>query len=125
MAPFERVRMAVAPSTDVVLVAAAPLMLNHRYRDLAVVVEAAADDARLQAGYADGVAAVERQLPEILGLDGLAQRDVGLGNVCSAVTVTFSLIAPADSEIPVRSRPHELDALLTAFLKPCSSAVML
>ena len=77
MAPDDRVRMAVAPSTVMLFSSSRlPLMLKPPLPEVgeAVVVEAAADDAGLQAGHADRVAAVERQLLDVLRLDRLPQR---------------------------------------------------
>ena len=57
-----------------------PLMLKPPLVSAAKpgVVEVAADDARLQRRDANRVAAGERQLLDVLGLDGLAHRHVGL-----------------------------------------------
>ena len=65
---------------DVVLVGAAAVDAEAAVAEVreAVVVEAAADDAGLQADDADRVAAAERELLDVFRLDRLAQRRVGL-----------------------------------------------
>ena len=81
IAPADRVRMAVAPSIVMLFSSgAAAVDVEAAVAEVveAEVVEAAADDARLEPGHTDGVAAVERQLLDVLGLDGLPDRDVGL-----------------------------------------------
>ena len=69
-----------AVDRDVVLVVAAAVDVVAAVPEVveAVVVEAAADDAGLEAGHADRVAAVQRHLLDVLGFDGLPDRDVGL-----------------------------------------------
>ena len=81
MVPDDRVRMAVAPSTVMLfsslrlpLMLKPPLPRSSKPR----AVERAADDAGLEAGDADRVAAREGQLLDVLGLDDLADRHVGL-----------------------------------------------
>ena len=100
MAPAERVRTAVAPSTVMLFSSLRlPLMLKPplpRSRE-PVVVEVAADDAGLQADDADRVAAGERELLDVFGLDRLAESDIGLQRGASAVTVTDSVSAPVSS----------------------------
>ena len=81
MLPDERVRMATAPSTVMLFSSERlPLMLKPPLPKVAeaAVVEVAADDAGLEAGDANRVAAREGQLLDVLGLDRLADRDVGL-----------------------------------------------
>ena len=81
MLPDARVRIAVAPSTVMLfslvrlpLILKPPLVRSGE----AVVVEASADDARLQPGDANRVAPVEGDLLDVLRLDRLSQRDVAL-----------------------------------------------
>ena len=79
--PADRVRMATAPSTEIVFSSARlPLMLKPPLVNDGEprVVEVAADDARLERRHANRVAAGEREQLDVLRLDRLPDRDVGL-----------------------------------------------
>ena len=81
VAPAARVRIATAPSTVMVFSSSRPpLMLKPPLvsDEKPGVVEVAADDAGLERGHADGVAAGERQQLDVLGFDRLANGDLRL-----------------------------------------------
>ena len=69
--PVDRNRVLVAPAS---VDAEAAVGERRETR----VVEAAADDTRFQGRHADRVAAREREQLDVLGLDGLPDRDIGL-----------------------------------------------
>ena len=115
---------------DVVLVVAAAVDVVAAVAEIAEAARvevAAAADARLQAGDADWVAALERQQLDVFRLDGLAHRDVGLQQWCIGRD-GHHLGDGARFECEIHregARRVELDVLPRSLLVALSSAVML